>query len=81
MDEAKLVDDLRTLLVDLFPQKKGLDAVAADRNLQDAGIDSMDTMTLMSAVEERFAVKFERFEGSYFDMLGRIAGLIAEKAA
>lgn len=81
MDKTTLVDDLRTLLVDSFPRKKNLGAISADQNLQDAGIDSMDTMTFMTAIEERFSLKFERFEGSYFDTLGRIAGLIAAKTA
>ena len=79
MDKNRIVEDLRAFLVDRFPRKHGLASLDADANLQDSGIDSLDTIELINHVEKAYALKVERFEGTYFDTLARIAELILSK--
>ncbi len=79
LDRPQIIDDLRAFLVKRFPKKDGLALLEDDQDLQAAGIDSLDTIEFINHVEATYAIKTDRFEGSYFDTLGRIADLIISK--
>lgn len=81
LDKNLIIDDLRAFLVDHFPKKSGLSSLKPEDNLQTVGIDSLDSIEVINHVEDKYGLKFDRFEGSYFDTLGRIAELVSKKTA
>lgn len=79
LDKNQIIEELRAFLIERFPKKTGLSSVKEDDNLQTVGIDSLDSIEFINHVEDKYSLKFDRFEGSYFDTLGRIADLLIKK--
>ena len=79
LDKNQIIEELRAFLIERFPTKTGLSSVKEDDNIQTVGIDSLDSIEFINHVEDKYGLKFDRFEGSYFDTLGRIAELLIKK--
>ena len=77
-------EDVLTALKDVLVDRLKVDAgtVTEDANLfEDLGLDSIDLMTVVMAVEEKFSIEVADEELEDVTTLGQAADLLADKVA
>ncbi|MGQ0679025.1 MAG: acyl carrier protein [Actinomycetota bacterium] len=78
MTRQDVVEALKEVLVDRL--KVEADTITEDANLfEDLGLDSIDLMTVVMAVEERFSIEVSDEELEDVTTLGQAADLLSAK--
>jgi acyl carrier protein len=67
--------------LDVNPRATVKDAEDLDRKLADIGIDSLEAMSIMLAVMERFDIKIPDSEVDSLTTLNRLAGFVERELA
>lgn len=79
-DRQEVLGALKDVLVERLKVDAG--TITEDANLfEDLGLDSIDLMTVVMAVEEKFAIEVSDEELEDVTTLGQAADLLSEKVA
>ncbi|MGH2767978.1 MAG: acyl carrier protein [Actinomycetota bacterium] len=79
MPHEEIFEALREVLIDRL--KVEADKIKSDANLfEDLGLDSIDLMSAVMAIEERFSVEVSDRELENVTTVGEAVDLLAEKA-
>jgi acyl carrier protein len=78
--KAEIEKKVRELLSEV---KDGLDYnnTALDKDLGDAGLDSLDTATLLLSLQECYDIEINDDDAEELDTIGKIVDYIADKKA
>ena len=81
IDAPGIMPALRGLVAEVLPRRSFVLAMEADAPLSQAGLDSLRTVELVSALEERFGIRLEDddLRDEYFTSLSGLSALLDRK--
>jgi acyl carrier protein len=75
-------DEIQKTLIEIVKKEKDIpdEKLAPDTPLADAGIDSLDALTILFAIEERFHISIPDDKARAMKTLGDMVNVVAELA-